>query len=104
MEDKTYSIKLANGVIIADVEHNGSAFISKDPDITFAVFKNNTSSVTIIDPEGKKETLSNVEVVESAGFEDAFAFSFVPLTAEEIRLRQIEANQEYIAMMSDIDL
>ena len=62
MEDKTYSITLADGTVIDDLKLNGNNFISKSP-ITKEIFEDCCSPVVISD--GETEVVhDNMELVQ----------------------------------------
>lgn len=103
-KDLTYTLTLSDETELTGAKKNGSAYIFEDTDLTMDVFEDNTKTVVIEASDGTKEILEDVDAIEAAGFPDALAVTFAQIPAQEIRFRQIEANQEYIAMMSDIDL
>lgn len=103
-KDLTYTLTLSDGTEIAGAKRNGSAYILEDTNLTMDVFSDNTKTVIIEASDSTKEFLEDVDAIEAAGFPDALAVTFAPIPTQEIRFRQIEANQEYIAMMADIDL
>lgn len=100
MENKV-DIRLyrSNGDIIEinDAENNGDVYIVDEEisGIDGETFRN----VQIGDVE-----LGVCEAMKTYSIDGRFWFAFMPLSDEEIRRRKIEAQIEYIAIMSDIDL
>lgn len=77
-----YSVKLADGAEIKNLELNGNNFIS-DTIIDETLFENNLDKVTIIDSEGNIEELNNAKVI-FAKVLDRQSFILVQKTKEEL--------------------
>lgn len=91
-------IKFPTGEEI-EVEQNGSSFIADSkPD-----FPKKITSVTISNKDGDV-VISNAELIECAGIDDRYWFSFIEVPQEERTAKKMQANIEYIAMMTDVEL
>lgn len=103
MEEKTFKIVLADGTSLEGLGLNGNNFISSKK-LTEDTFEGNLSHVVIEDSEGNTEEHDNMALVQIAKYGKEYWFVLRELSAQEIRDAKIQANIEYIAMMSDIDL
>ena len=72
--------------------------------MTEATFEGNLSHVVITDSDGNVEEHDNMALVQIIKVGKKYWFVLRELTVQEIRDAKIQANIEYIAMMSDIDL
>lgn len=72
--------------------------------MTEATFEGNLSHVIIEDSDGNVEEHDNMVIVQITKVGKKYWFVLRELTAQEIRDAKTQANIEYIAMMSDIDL
>lgn len=77
-----YSIKLADGTIIDNLELNGNNYISNDI-FDKNIFVDNLKKVTITDAEGNVEELNNAKVVFTKVL-DKQSFILIEKTKEEI--------------------
>lgn len=101
--EKRFEITLADGTKISDLVLNGNNYISKS-EITEDIFKGNLTSVTISDGE-TEETLTNCELIQIREFVPGeWWFIIREIPADVQRQREIQANIEYIAMMTDVNL
>ncbi|MBQ0057318.1 MAG: hypothetical protein KBT20_06640 [Bacteroidales bacterium] len=94
---------LADGTSLEGLGLNGNNFISSKK-LTEDTFEGNLSHVVIEDSEGNTEEHDNMALVQIAKYGKEYWFVLRELSAQEIRDAKIQANIEYIAMMSDIDL
>lgn len=101
MSKKTYTMTLANGNILENLELNGNNYVS-EVEVTTAAFIGNISPILISDGENE-EILDNMELVRIANWEDAWWILIQekePLPIEA----KLQADITYIAMMMDIEL
>lgn len=102
MNEKTYSITLSNGTVINDLKLNGNNFVSKS-ELTEEIFAGNCSPVVINDGESD-ETHNNMTLVQITQVEDEYWFILRDISEIEIERIKMQADIEYIAMMSEIML
>lgn len=102
MDEKTYKITLADGTELSDLRLNGNNFISKVP-VAPEIFEGNCSTVTISDGLAE-ETHENMSLVQVKEMNGEYWFIIRDLTPEELYRIKIQADIEYIAMMSSIEL
>lgn len=101
MSKKTYTMTLANGNILKNLELNGNNYVS-EVEVTTADFVGNISPILISDGTSE-EVLDNMELVRIANWEDAWWILIQekePLPIEA----KLQADITYIAMMMDIEL
>ena len=91
---ETVQIKFKNGSEI-EAEVNGNSYIVDSK----PAFPADLSEVIVGD-----QTLHYVEVVECAAIDNRYWFSFIEIPENIRKAAQMEANIEYIAIMSDIEL
>ena len=96
MENKTYSITLADGTIIGD------NFISKTK-ISHDAFADNCSPVTISDGE-VEEVHENMELVQITEMGDDYWFVLRDISKAEMEKIKMQSDIEYIAMMAGVEL
>ena len=101
--EKSWKITLANGTQLKDLRLNGNNFVS-ETEITADVFNGNLSKVVIEDEEGKVQEYQHMELVQIVHYEDGYYFILRELSKEELERIKTQADIEYLAMMSDIDL
>lgn len=101
MNEKKYTIILADGTEISNLSKNGDNYVSTAP-ISREIFEDNLSSVTISDGETTVEK-ENMELVQITQMGEEYWFVLGEITAAELRLRRMESNLEYVAMMGDIE-
>ncbi len=103
MDDKIYSVTLADGTILSGLRMNGTTFVSKTP-VDPAVFDGNCSPVIISDGENS-EVHDDMALVPCAQpVEGEYWFVLRDLSTAERREMQIQANIEYLAMMTGVEL
>ena len=102
MEDKTYSITLADGTVIDDLKLNGNNFISKSP-ITKEIFEECCSPVVISD--GETEVVhDNMELVQITPMGKEYWFVLRDISKAEMEKIKMQSDIEYIAMMAGVEL
>lgn len=102
MEDKTYSITLADGTVIGDLKLNGNNFISKSP-IAKEMFEDCCSPVVISDGE-VEETHNNMELVQITPMGEEYWFVLRDISKAEMEKIKMQSDIEYIAMMAGVEL
>lgn len=104
--EKSWKITLANGTRLENLRLNGNNFIS-DTEITADIFNGNLSKVVIEGIEDGKESVQqyeHMELVQIVHYEDGYYFILRELSQDELQRIKTQADIEYLAMMSDIDL
>lgn len=104
--EKSWKITLANGTQLKDLKQNGNNFVS-ETEITADIFNGNLSKVVIEGIENGKEVkkeYEHMELVQIVHYEDGYYFILRELSKEELERIKTQADIEYLAMMSDIDL
>ena len=99
---KKYKITLADGTVLSDLELNGNNFISATK-VDTSTFAGKLSSVTINDGT-KDEVHSDMALVQITAVGTKYWFVLRDLTDREKSDAKTQANIEYIAMMSNIEL
>lgn len=102
MNDKIYSVTLADGTTIENLRLNGNNFVS-DVEIDKSVFDGNCHSVMISDGE-TKTVHENMECVQVTQMGEEYWFVLRELSESELKEAKIQASIEYIAMMCDVEL
>lgn len=98
-----FSIELSDGTILSRLRLNGTNYVAEYP-VDLNTFKGRTSIVRITDGESTT-VLENVVVqITEEDIEDEWWFVLSTIGQEEMRLRLIESNTEYLAMMMDVEL
>lgn len=102
MDEKIYSVTLADGTTIENLRLNGNNFVSDTP-IDKSIFDGNCHSVMVSD--GETETIrENMECVQVTHMGEEYWFVLRELSQEELKEAKMQASIEYIAMMCDVDL
>ena len=104
--EKTWKITLADGTQLENLRLNGNNFIS-DTKITADIFNGNLSKVVIEGIEDGKESVQeyeHMELVQIVHYEDGYYFVLRELSQDELDKIKTQADIEFLAMMSDIDL
>lgn len=103
MDQKTYSVTLADGTVLGDLRMNGNTFISQaqvDP----VVFDGNCAGVVINDGV-TEETHAFMEYVPTAQpVPGEFWFLLRDVSEQELAMMRMQANIEYIGMMAGVEL
>lgn len=102
MDEKTYTITLADGTEIGDLALNGNNYISKvaiDP----SVFNGNCSPVVISDGSAS-ELHANMEFVQITKVNGDYWFVLRDISTEELAKIKMQSDIEYVAMMAGVEL
>lgn len=101
MEKKTWKIEMANGTVIDGLERNGTCFIcASEPTVL-----DSGLSTVVASAEGEADIVwHNAEVVRCSSVDGRFWFTFRELSDSELWRLRIEAQTQYLAMMTDVDL
>lgn len=102
MEEKRYTITLADGTELNDLRLNGNNFISDQP-VVEDVFEDNCTPLTISDGE-TEEVHENAELVQIVQHGSEYWMVFRDLSEEEIENAKMRSDIEYLAMMTDVEL
>lgn len=92
MDEKIYTVTLADGTELSGLRLNGNNFIS-EAEISADIFAGNCSSVTINDGE-TEDTHENMELIHVTQMGDEFWFALRDLSAAELARMRMEANIE----------
>lgn len=121
MEETTYTAKLPDGTVLPKLMKDGDYYISKEI-IDISLLENPLSEVTIeyddvgilTDGNGNEQaipthvaqTVTNWQLLDSFIDEETgyFHFSMDSMSEEALQALQIQANIDYVAMMSGIEL
>lgn len=104
--EKSWKITLSDGTQLKNLGLNGNNFVS-EKEITEDDFKGKLSKVTIEGIENGQEVIKEyerMELVQIVHYKDGYHFVLRELSQDELFKIQTQANLEYLAMMSDIDL
>lgn len=102
MDNKTYTITLADGTVLDNLALNGNNYVSA-VEITKDIFKGNLSTVTIGDGE-HTHTYKNMKLVQFTQYDDGYYFILRKLSPSELQDIKNRSDIDYIAMMTDIEL
>lgn len=104
MDNKVYSVTLADGTVIKNLTMNGNNFVSK-AELTPEMFIDNCSTVIISDGIESK-TCDNMEFVQLTMSPDATEYWFIlrEISAAEMTQIKLQSDLEYIAMMTGVEL
>lgn len=103
MDDKIYSVTLADGTVIDGLRMNGNNFISTTT-IDADIFDGNLSMVVISDGE-TEETHENMDLIHLTAYDSGeYWFALRELSAEEIEKLQMRSDIEYLSMMTGVEL
>lgn len=102
MEEKVYTITLADGTEITNLSLNGDNFVSQNP-IDPDLFDCNCSPVVISD--GENDVLhENMELVQVSRVGQEYWFVLRDMSAAELAQLKMQSDIEYVAMMAGIEL
>lgn len=102
MENKTYKITLSDGRQLEGLRLNGNNYISDEP-LTEEDFEGKLEEVTISDGQSE-QTLTNCELIQVKQYGDEYWFIIREVPADVMAARQIRADIDYIAFMTDVEL
>ncbi len=101
MEGK-YTITLSDGTQISNLDLNGNNFVSKTK-VKESDFEGKLQVVTVTN--GEEETvMHNCELVQIVKTGNEYWFVINEMSEEKLTLLQMQANIDFIAAMSDIEL
>lgn len=100
--DKTYKITLADGTVLSNLKLNGNNFVS-DAEVTEDQFIDNLDPVVINDGE-TDDVHEHMGLVQIVKYGEQYYFVLRDRTPDELRQIKMQADIEYLAMMSDIEL
>ena len=104
--EKSWKITLSDGTELKNLGLNGNNFVS-ETEITEDVFDGNLSEVIIEGIENGQEVkkeYKHMQLIQIVHYEDGYYFALRELTQAELKEIKTQADIEYLAMMSDIDL
>ena len=102
MEEKLYTVKLADGTLFENLKLNGNNYISKNP-IDSSIFDANCSPVTI-SCDGQDEIHDNMALVHLTSIGTDYWFALRDMTQEELDQIKLRSDVDYIAMMASVEL
>ena len=108
MEKGTFTVKLADGTQLAELELNGNNFVSKT-EVTPATFAGKLSKVTITgDAEADMAGLigehQNMELVQCKKYGTEYWFILRDMSKAELQELKNRGDIDYIAMMTGVQL
>lgn len=102
MDEKIYTITLADGTVIDNLTMNGNNFISNKV-IEASIFEANCCPVTINDGTSD-EVHENMDLVQVTSVEGKSWFVLRDISEKELEQAKIKSDIEYLAMMCDVEL
>lgn len=102
MEERNYTITLADGTTISNLKLNGNNFISQT-EVTSDMFEDNLSAVEIFDGETTTR-MYNARLIQIARCNNEYWFIIDEIPQSELVNMQLQANIEYLSMMVDVEL
>lgn len=102
MDEKIYTITLADGTLIENLRLNGNNYISTEP-INAVIFEGNCSPVVISDGT-RNETHDNMELVQITEVNGEYWFVLRDISLEELKQIKIQSDIDYLAMMTGVEL
>lgn len=104
--EKPWKITLSDGTQLTNLGLNGNNFVS-ETEITENDFKGKLSKVTfegIINGQEFVQECEHMELVQIAHYKDGYYFVLRELSESELEKIKTQADIEYLAMMTNIDL
>lgn len=103
MEEKIYTVTLADGTEITNLKLNGNNYISTEQ-LDSAVFAGNCSPVVISDgtTETTHDNMELVQIIEQ--FPGEYWFVLRDISDEEFTRTKMSSDIAYIAMMTNVEL
>lgn len=105
MENRTFTVTLADGTQFSNLVMNGNYYVTSD-EITKETFSGKLEKVTIADSEGNKEIYENVELIAVLPIDGGYGFALRKLTTEELEheelLKTIEQQNAAIMELSEL--
>lgn len=102
MDNKRYTLTLADGTVLPGLRLNGNNYIS-DAEVTPGLFAGNCSPVIVSDGETEEihENMELVQVTENGG---EYWFVLRDISDAELAQLKMQSDIEYVAMMAGVDL
>lgn len=104
--EKSWKITLSDGTQLTNLRLSGNNFIS-ETEVTEDIFDGNLSKVVmegIEDGQEVKKEYEHMQLIQIVHYEDGYYFALRELSQAELKEIKTQADIEYLAMMSDIDL
>lgn len=102
MDNKKYTVTLADGTVISDLSMNGNNFVSASP-ISADIFAGNCCPVVIASEESQ-EKHEAMDLIHCTQYGQEYWFALRDLSNEELMNIRNRSDIEYIAMCCDVDL
>lgn len=102
MDEKRYTITLADGTELTDLRLNGNNYISDVP-VSEDIFEDNCAPLTVSDGENE-EVHENAELIQVAQYGSEYWVAFRDLSPAELESAKMRSDIEYLAMMTDVEL
>lgn len=104
--EKSWKITLSDGTQLANLRLNGNNFVS-ETELTDDYFKGKLSKVIfegIVEGKEFRQECEHMELVQIVRNKDGYYFVLRKLSEEELYKIKTQADIEYLAMMTNIDL
>ena len=104
--EKSWKITLSDGTQLKDLKLSGNNYIS-ETEVTEDMFDGKLSKVVmegIEDGQEVRRECEHMQLIQIVHYEDGYYFALRELTQAELKEIKTQADIEYLAMMSDIDL
>lgn len=104
--EKSWKITLSDGTQLANLRLNGNNFVS-EKELTEDDFKGKLSKVIfegIVEGKEFKQECEHMELVQIVHYEDGYYFVLRKISEDELHKIKTQADIEYLAMMTDVDL
>lgn len=102
MNDKLYTITLADGTKIEGLRLNGNNFISQEL-ITQEMFKKKLSTVTFSSDDGEME-FHNMEVIHITKYGEEYWFVLAEIPREVLERRALRSDIDFVMMETGISI
>lgn len=102
MDDKIYTVNLADGTVLSNLRLNGNNYISL-AEISPDIFAGNCSPVVISDGENE-EIHENMDLIHVTKTGDTYWFALRDLSVAELAQMKMQSDIEYVAMMAGVEL
>lgn len=103
MEERKFTIELANGTVLNHCVQNGTNFVVPEP-ITRDTFKGGLTTVVFRDEGSGSETVKYNQILCYINGEEDGVHIEIRDKSQEERLEETIARLEYVAIMADIDI
>lgn len=100
------SLTLSDKKVISGLYVNGNNLVSKT-ELTPSMFEGKLSHIVMSVTANGEQTIKEFdycELVQIMEYDGEWYLLISQIPPEEMRMRSLEANQEYLAMMSDVEL